>query len=192
LANAALRVWTARIARSTGRVGHTPSVRAGTSRELGARAARVCASQRVLRSLNARSRMALIGGRILDDAGTRRVPNARATQGNQRRSRWSRPYGEGSVKSSAQHMPAQSLPISGCLVPFRRGDAALRTPPVPERQNSRFWMSATSRMAIVCSTPNGGSGSSAGDQPQPLSAAGWRAGHRGSACRLAGRFTAGC
>src|ERR1700733_2355293 len=87
LAHAALRVWAARIARSTGRVGHTPSVRAGTSRELGARAARVCASQRVLRSLNARSRMALIGGRILDDAGTRRVPNARATQGNQRRSR---------------------------------------------------------------------------------------------------------
>ena len=123
-----LRVWAARIARSTGRVGHTPSVRAGTSRELGARAARACASQRVLRFLNARSRMALIGGRILDDAGTRRVPNARATQGNQRRSRWSRPYGEGAVKSSAQHMPAQSLPISGCLVPFRRGDAALRTP----------------------------------------------------------------
>jgi len=39
---------------------------------------------------------------------------------------------------------------------------------------------------------NGGSGSSGGDQPQPLSATGWRAGHHGSAYRLVRRFTAGC
>jgi len=92
----------------TGRLNNKLSVRAGTSRELGARAARVCASQRVLRSLNARSRMALIGGRILDDAGTRRVPNARATQGHQRRSRWSRPYEEG-CKTAPFFSPTSDL-----------------------------------------------------------------------------------
>ena len=30
-------------------------------------------------------------------------------------------------------------------------------PPVPDIQNRRFWMSATSRLAIVRSVPNGGS-----------------------------------
>ena len=52
--------------------------------------------------------------------------------------------------------PGQSMSISGCLAPFRRGDVALRTPPVSARQNSWFWMSATSQMAIVRSVPNGG------------------------------------
>jgi site-specific DNA recombinase len=49
-----------------------------------------------------------------------------------------------------QEYPDQPEPVQGAF----RGNAALRTRPVPTRQNSRLWTSATSRTVIVCGVPN--------------------------------------
>lgn len=86
------------------------------------------------------------------------VPNTCATGQCIQRLRWSRCRGGGSVKPSAQPAPLRSLPISGCLVSIPERECSTQKPHQYQRaQNSRFWMSATSRMVIGRSVPNGGS-----------------------------------
>ena len=47
-----------------------------------------------------------------------------------------------------------TLPISGCLAPSRKGTEHSEARPVPTRQNSRFWMSATSRTITAAAALN--------------------------------------
>jgi hypothetical protein len=86
---------------------------------------------------------------------TRHLPLLLA-QGKSPRSRPSRRQQRRGSKPCGRCSAGASLPISGCLAPSRSGNAALRARPVPTRQNSRFWMSATSRTVIVRGVPNGG------------------------------------
>lgn len=66
------------------------------------------------------------------------------------------------LSAATQRLKALQALLSGHIAAhlgmpgsIRRGNAVPRTRPVPTRQNSQFWMSATSRTVIVRGVPNG-------------------------------------